>query len=343
MNTIETEATRAIYARVRWFTAVAGLVLAAILMTAGPAWASSFGRDHIFVYDSVWWDGDVLEYDPAGNFVRSFRANLPDTYRMSGPGHLRWGPDGHLYQFGELDRGDGAGGTTGVLEWEAGGHLVAFHPTPEWLDCGGFAVLDNGNWAITSWDGTDTYLKEYARDFSESWDFTGGPFDNQGLYMHEGMLYNTQNHEVAVWDPASRTFAYSFVTSEDNNDLAVSAAGMVAVNFQWHDPNRSDYVEIFDSNGTWLHAASLTDNDLIASRGIGFLSDGSMLVASGYDLGAGVWDPKLAIYDSDFAFVGLLELDQWREPGSIAIGIPEPATVALLALGAIAALRRRAR
>ena len=312
-----------------------------ILATAGAAaMADDYGMDHIFVYDNVWWDADVLEYTADGTFVRSFQANLPEGYRMSGLGHLRWGPDGRLYQFGELD--SGSGGMTGVFEWGAGGTLLNFYQTPEFFTTGGFAVLDNGNWAINTYDGSENHLREYARDFSQYWDFTDGDLDNQGLWMHDGLLYNVQNHQVVVWDPATRQAVGSFLTSEDNDDLAVSDQEMVAVNFQWHDPARADYVEVVDILGASLASATMPDNDL-RTRGIGFLSDGTMLVTGGYyDLGgSGVWEPKLAVFDNTLAFVELVDLAGWREPGSIAVSIPEPATMTLLACGAIAMLRRK--
>ena len=79
----------------------------------------------------------------------------------------------------------------------------------------------------------------------------------------------------------------------------------------------------------------MPDTELRCNAGVLFGPDGLLYVAGGYDVGGSFLDTKLATFDpaNGYQLIGLMDLDNWRHPGSIAIGIPEPATLALLCLG----------
>ena len=324
----------------RWYQVI-GFSAAAMLILAAPA-RGQFTAGHIFVYDNVWQDADVLEYDASGQFVGG--TNLPDGWRMSGMGHLRWGPDGTLYQYAELDR-PGIGWITGVFEWGPGGQLLDFHDTGDWLNATGFTVLDNGNWFVVGpfGPGGAEAVREYARDFSSFTDFQFAGGGYQGAMMHEGLVYVTGAARVHTFDPLAHSEIGAFDTSADNEDLDVSDDGLIAVNFQWAGGG-IDHVEVYNAAGTSVGEALMPDTDLMCRGGVVFGPDGLLYVATAYDLG-GSLDTRLASFDpaDNYALLDLAGLDNWRGLGSIAIAVPEPATFCVLALGVAGLWRSRRR
>ena len=63
---------------------VIGFSVVSLLVLAGPA-QGQFAAGHIFVYDNIWQDADVLEYDASGQFVgRPLQIGGGETFTFHG-------------------------------------------------------------------------------------------------------------------------------------------------------------------------------------------------------------------------------------------------------------------
>ncbi|MFP4106859.1 MAG: PEP-CTERM sorting domain-containing protein [Phycisphaerae bacterium] len=304
------------------------------LIAGASAAAENFTYGHVFLADGAWRNGDVIELDRDLNPVRNLGDTLPSGHGMAAT-HMRFGPDGNLYVLGELD--DGNGWRHGVLEFSNSGYeqfyAVDQPPTGGFW---GFAVLPNGNWVVSLEDSPT--LREYSRDFTESWGFTGMPGVAESLFVQGGKVYGAGNHTVEVYDIATRTYSGILTTSEDNDNLVVSAESIVAVNYQWPQPDSIEYIELVDADDGNLSAvATMPDEDLMPDAGLAFGPDGKLYVAARVDGG----NPQLVVYSAFMDYEQTVGVAGWEEAADVAVYIPEPLTLAMLGLGGLALLRRR--
>jgi hypothetical protein len=311
---------------------------------------AQFASGHVFLFDAVWNDSDILEYTATGDFVRSFRAET-GADPFDGPFFLRWGPDGHLYHYGRNVATD----EVGVFEWAQtpGGLTLTFHNNPSQFEAWGFAVLDNGNWIIPLTDASGERLDEHERDFSNSWGYTLGQGGGlQGTYIHGGHAYIVGAGSLSRFDTLSRTEDLFVDTLYDNSDLAISPAGIVAVNNQWHLPpiSSADILKFYDSDLNYLGMVEAPFLSWAWDRGLVFDAAGFLYVMTRDDATNTPW---VTVFDDQRNLRGLWSPIGLRQAGGIQVlgtpnlrvtEVPEPSSAALLAMGALLAalsLRRR--
>jgi hypothetical protein len=275
------------------------LAILALSLQQVPAHAQ-FGSGHVFLYDNVWSDNNILEYDATGNFVRDFRTATGEP-AFNGLSHMRWGPDGHIYNVGYRNSGD-----FGVFEWQdVGGTLsLTFYPKPVAVTLPGpvegFSVLNNGNWLIPQLD----YLVEYDRTTWSPTSFTlglGGGL--QGSWMHSGDPYIVGAGSVSIFDPTLLTEIGFRDTGYDNEDITVSGSGLVAVNNQWHIPpvTDPDIVKIYDASLNFVDDVRALNTHWAFDRGLTFDDSDRLYIASRSDFKPETW---LTIYDSNRNLIG---------------------------------------
>ncbi len=330
------------------------VVICALTNVAACARAQ-FQSGHLYVTDRVFRDGDILEYDANFNYVGSFKPGLQSGNNLNLGGGLRFGPDGHLYNFGELID-TGGNSRTGIFDWSAPAVLANFYPTPGFYvpEVEGFDVLPNGHFIVADL----STIRDYARDFATFQDYTitqGGGW--QGVFLHNGAVFVVGVAELGGFDTGTRTQNFYYGSMTDNADLSVRADGVIALNYQFHDNDANllngttDSVELLNSSGTFLKKAFVPDPLWTADGGLAFGLNGGLFVPSNElnPAGSAIVAPHLALLDSSFNYLGSQTLAHWREAGGIAIAqVPEPGALTLfgacaLTLGVVTRRRIRLR
>jgi len=342
-----------------WYVAGICGLLVAVSASAGP-----FAQGHMFVSNGTWQNGDILEYDAAGAFVRSFKSTLPAGYQLDGIGALRWGPDGLLYTYGNLKTA-ATDWTAGVMAWDGNGGLSTFYPrNPPGLNTQGFAVAANGDFYIVDGGEPNQKVKQVDRAFTSFTPFSLGAFaayqqGDQGAYLHGGALWVVGASVLARYDVGTHELVQSIFTSRDNSDLAVSTDGRTALNDQWTGYYLSDttpaIVDVYNQDGNLIGSAEMPQTHWTA-LGIGFNADGLLYVASWHDPTVNDngtpgdanddylsnWHSGLTIFDANLQYLGTFASLEMADITGVAFTpVPEPATTCMLVVGGLAALRRR--
>lgn len=310
-------------------TAALGLATAAGAVTPG----------HTYLWDGA--AGDIRQYDAAHQLVRSFIGDgLNPGVSLAGFGSLRIGADQRLYSLGLFN------GAPSIQAWNDDGTLFAAHPAPGDGETGGFWPSASGSFYAVLAGGLgagETRLVEWTASPAQSWAFTSID-DHKGdeeIAVHGNRLYVTGAGEVAVYDTGSRSQIAWFGTAMDNNRIAVSAGGTLAVNDQWAFGDVISTVRWYDGDGQLLATGSAPDGLLLAG-GLVFGPDGVLSVAA-LDIAGGGNTVKVARFAADGSFLGTWTPAAMSSPAGIAVAVPEPQSAAMLlaGLGALAFWRRR--
>lgn len=317
-------------------------VAAALAMLASSiGGAADFVAGHVVLWDGP--TGDVREYDSTGAFLRSLR---PQGYGFGGPLSLRFGPDRQLYGLAVVDTPTETS-VPAIVQWDGSGAMAGLYRTPGTAPMEGFEIAANGNFYLVepgngSSDPRGVKVREWTRDFRQQWDFTvidsqrGNQGDEEAVRFGN-RLYVTSAGQIAFYDIASRSQVLpdgSFPTGMDNNRIAVSATGIVAVNDQWAEivaggraPHT--FVQTYDANGGLVGAGELPPGWALRG-GLAFDAGGVLHVVA--DTEAGV---RVATFAASGGFLGAWVPEGMNGSAGIAIApVPEPQAWALFVVGA---------
>lgn len=273
--------------------------------------------------------GQVLRYSSEGTLLGVF-ASAPGMM----PQDLAWGPDGNLY----VTTGDADGrvlrfsGTTGTLL----GTFVS--PGSGGLDNPfGLIFGPDGNLYVNSshtgpvlrYNGvTGAFIDVFASDSSLT-------RSSYSVFGPDGNLYVSgwTTRKVLRFNGQTGAFMDEFVPSgsgglSTSQGLAFRPDGNLYV-------CSADTHEILRYNGATGAPIDVFASDVGRPMGLGFSPDGKLYVVSLYDSSIRRLDASTGAFLDTFASGGALN---W--PQNV-LFTPEPATLSLLALGGLVALRRR--
>jgi TusA-related sulfurtransferase len=301
------------------------LTLLVLILIPLIGFSAQFQPGHIFVWDAVWADSDLIEFDQTGTFIRSFKSTLPSGYAMNDIAYMRWGPDGHLYVYGELKTPMSGDWREGVFEWDGDGSLIQFHERGSSAAGGsGFEMATNGNFYVVDINQTER-VKEWDRSFTTytPFTYTDPRAGDEEAIRYGNNLFVTGPSYVVKYDVNTYSQIEWFPTSTDNNRINVSKDGILAVNQQWHSDTDNDFIELYDTSGALVGTATMPDVDWTTS-GLAFDDNGWLYVVSNYFDGVD-WKPQVVVFDDNYNYHHVLRPSELHSgSGTIAIARTSP-------------------
>jgi len=261
-----------------------------------------FTPGNLILFDGVWGASKLDEYDPVGTWVRSFPQIEGSLF---GPGSLHFGEDGKLYVHLGLSL-PGVPTRAGIATLDGSGELLEFREFPVDTYINGWAIDDNDQIygvhsdqivdRIRRWD---SLLRTYEElPVTEP----GCLGDERAVIVGEKMFIAT-NHCIAVYDIEEMVQSGSFPAPTDMNEIAVSADGRLAINWQWYFPPFTfpAVAHVFQLDGTPLGGAVMPVPGW-STQTLAFSPDGRLFVRS-WDRTVEPPTPKLVEFDSTLTYV----------------------------------------
>ena len=310
-------------------------------LLALPVQASSFSYGHFFLGDGG--NPDILEYDAAHDFVRSFEASLPSGQSIEQVNFLRWGANGNLFAWGRFN--DGTGDRQGAMEWNGDGTLAKFTPynLPD-SEVWGFETGADGSFFLSHFEQTgvdgngapiwSNVLRKWDSSLSNGQVFTSLPNaeGHEEISRVGDTLYVTGAGWVATYDIQSLTETSVFGVSWDIDRNASSFDGRLAVDYQWGADDNLDAVEIYDLPGSLLATGNAPNNDWNL-KALAFDGAGILHVMGDHGDGTGNRVMHVSSFAADGTYLGDWQPENLTWHGPIAVAVPEPETWATLLIG----------